>query len=733
MRLHAPGLCRWRRTLLTLTLLTLAPLTLTLLVGVAPAGAQDDLDEDPPPLGEFRATAIDTVLEGADQTGDDEPDDREIPDPVLAMDFRVDAGEAPRTDLRLVTSVHTRTETVDDLRGAMDGDLPPLFSSTSSELPDLGAGTSRVIRSEILATDLALVGEDRAGVYPLQVQLFSGARLLGTVRTSVIVVPARPLDALPTAVLLDVVLPTTPLTDDQPDTALQEMLVPDGPIQSLGAAARSLTGGGSAAGITLAVDGRTLEELSGLSDGWTVGAGNDGRAGSVVGPDARVSRRAAATVEALEDLAGRGDTELLAYPYGPADLVALVRGGLSDVALEAVADAGETVATALREEATRGIVLPPAGLDADTLAVVGRTDADVVVLRPDDVTFAASSALEPLRRLRTADGGEVRVLVPDEDLSALVAQDSGVMGLQRFRAETALAWLSGDNLQSTEGVLLDVDGMDLAAPGGDPGVGRVDLDRLRGVLAESIWLRPVSLSTLASTLRPSPRLVRLDYDPASRAVELPPDYIAAYADARDALEPLGSMLPTDDRSPSSFAQLLEPMPSVRYRPPSRQTAGLLRGNQVVTRLDALMRSVQILPSAPITLTATTGQVPVTITSSSDVALQVRVAVESSRFEFDDGSTREVTIAPGASQRLSFAARSLNPGGFAPISVALTDPPGTVTLATTQLSVRSTAIPIVGLVATIGSALVLVVWTVRRGRRRSVATRDQRDLPTESAA
>ncbi|MEE8600151.1 DUF6049 family protein [Euzebya tangerina] len=714
-----------RRPTAPLRMLTTLAAAVLLVVVAGPAGAQSEQAAPDPagPLGAFELVEIDAVVEHIPT--DEEGDSQEEPAPQpIALGLQVDTGPVARSDLRVVTSVYTSTPDVESLRAAVAGELPTLFSSTSSELPDLAAGTSRVVRLDLNPEELALRGEDRTGVYPLQVQLFSGAELLGTQTTSVIVLPERQARPLPTTLLLDVVAPTAPLLGDQPDAGFAELLRPTGAVQSTSTALEDLVARGTAAGLTLAADGRTLEELSGLADGWVTA--DD----AVVDAASRPARRADRAMDVLAALARRSDTEVVAYPYGPADLVALVRGGLASEARAAVADASATVSDLLDQPVNGQIVVPPAGLDAATLAVVGQTDPSAVVLRERAVTFAASQTLEPLRRLRTADGGEVRVLVPDAGLSDGLRNDPSTAGLQSFLAETALAWLSAGEAQASAGVLLDIDALSLGADDGRPAL---DLTAVHDAILAAPWLRPVSLSTMTEELQPSARLARLAYGPDAVAAELPPEYIAAYGRARDALDPLASMLPADDRSPFGFAQLLEPMPSTRYRLPSRQTAGLLRGNQVITRLDALTRAVEILPSASITLTATTGEVPVTVANTSDVTLRVRVALDSRRFEFDEGSSQDITITPGASQRLSFAARSRNPGGFAPISVALTDPAGTLTLATTQLSVRSTAIPVVGLVATIGSALFLTAWSVRRLRRRTIGTSAAPDTRQESAA
>ncbi len=98
-------------------------------------------------------------------------------------------------------------------------------------------------------------------------------------------------------------------------------------------------------------------------------------------------------------------------------------------------------------------------------------------------------------------------------------------------------------------------------------------------------------------------------------------------------------------------------------------------------------------------------------------MRVRVALSSSRFDFPDGATRDLTLDARASVQLEFVAESLNPGGFAAITVTVQDPIAGSTLDETLMSVRSTAFPVVGLIAVIGSGLVFVWWGLRQSLRR----------------
>lgn len=639
-------------------------------------------------------------------------------DDAFTATVAVRSGAVDRTELRLVTTLYTRAADVAALRLAADGQLPPVFGAMSIELGDMPAGTTRLVTTTTTLGDLAFDGADLAGVYPLQFQLFQGADPIGSVLSSLVVLPqTRPAPLLASTVV-HVTSQAAPLRGDTPGPSMEALLRPDSSLAVLADEIDDVMADGSAAGVAVAADGRLLGDLARLADGFIRSDA------SGVDSGARVARRAQAALSAVTRLAGRADTEVLAYPYGPADLVALVRHGLTQEAVNQVRAGRTAVGDRLDEPVTDTILVPPDGLDTATVAALGPVIGEAVLLGEDYLTFAGVQPLEPVRRLQTDGGGEVRLLVPDAELGELLADPEGLgtaAVVQQFLAHTAVRWLAASGTaERAVAVLVDFD------------------DATAGIIAETTralvdapWLRPVDLSELADRVEPSAGLVRLAYPLQSAGAELTPGYLATLQRAREALEPLAAMLPEDDPSPAAYAAALQPAASVAYRDPSAAPAGRSRAREVLDRMEELASAVQILPSAPVTLTATTGEVPVTIANTSDVPLDLRVGLSASRFDFPDGATRTVTLPPHSTQRLVFQARARNPGGFAPIRVTLSDPTGTVQLTSQQLSVRSTAIPVVGLVATLGSVLVLAVWTIKQVRRRP-GRHERRRKPASAA-
>ncbi|HUG86016.1 MAG TPA: DUF6049 family protein [Euzebya sp.] len=691
---------KWLLAVLLALLLAL-PLTASGPLSSGPAGAQTS---DTTPI-EVTLRQIQAVLAADD------------PDATVSAQLLLRAGEHMRQDLRLVTTVYTRAESRTALGQAAEGELPSVFSAQSSDLPAMAPGTARLVATQASRAELSLQEPDRAGAYPLQFQVFEGPDPVASVTTTLIVLPEDRPAPLPTSLVVRIVDPETPpMRADVAPPGLEALIQPESPVRAAADQFEGIVSQGRGAGITLVPSSRLLSDLSQLADGFSRPDGTD------VSAAERVARRAGDTVAQVRALARRGDTEVLAVPYGPADLVAMVRGGLDEQALQllqlGIDGTGDVLDATVRPE----ILVPPDGLDAPTLAALGPARAEAVLLDARYLAFADEDGMEPVRRLRTADGGEVRVLVPDADLSVDLSDPRGegtATVIQHLLAETALQWMAPAGVPgpSSTGVLLAVDALQPLPPD--------VIAQATTAIARASWLRPMGLSQLARDVSPADRGVRLAYPPRAAASELEAAYIARLGQALDALVPLRAILGEDDPAPDSYAESLLAAAALGYRQPEYRAAGDARSEEVLMRLAQLTDAVAVLPSAPITLTAATGEVPVTLTNSGDVPVRVRIQLDSTRFDFPAGDSQELTLQPESAQQLGFLARARNPGGFAAITVTVQDVTDRVTLTQTRISVRSTAFPVVGVIAIVGGGLVLLVWGVRQSLRRRRPGRHER--------
>ena len=118
-----------------------------------------------------------------------------------------------------------------------------------------------------------------------------------------------------------------------------------------------------------------------------------------------------------------------------------------------------------------------------------------------------------------------------------------------------------------------------------------------------------------------------------------------------------------------------------------------------------------------TLTARTGEIPVTFKNNTGHPVRVVVTIESDKLDFPRGETLELELTRlNTTQRFPVVARA---SGAFPIRITLESPDGHLVVGRARITVRSTAASGVGLVIAVGAAPFLAVWWGRnatKGRR-----------------
>jgi hypothetical protein len=128
------------------------------------------------------------------------------------------------------------------------------------------------------------------------------------------------------------------------------------------------------------------------------------------------------------------------------------------------------------------------------------------------------------------------------------------------------------------------------------------------------------------------------------------------------------------------------------------------------------------PSAQtVTLTDRAGDIPLTIDNQLDYPVDVRLVLESAKLEFPDGNVRKVTLPPSTPTQVDVRVESKASGAF-PLDVEVQSSDGRVSLGSSRVTVRSTAISGVGLLLSIGAGAFLLLWWARHWRS---VRRDQR--------
>jgi hypothetical protein len=613
--------------------------------------------------------------------------------------------------------------------GRIAGNLLRGFATDLDAIPARGSAVAE------LRQTAAQMGFGRPaglyGVYPLRVQLLAGGEVLDEVVTSLVLSPAEVTAPLRIALLAPLDAEPARLPDGvYRGDRLGASVAPGGRLHDLVAGLTAHPG----FPVTIATSGLFLEQAADLADGFLVAEPGGVREAD---PDTGLARQAESFLATLADTLARPEVEHVALPYGPADLVALTRGGLGSEAVRAVVEGGDTSEALTGARPSHGVLWPPGGLDSATLSQVQAAPVRMVVLSESQLALPVergptSLSPSPVRPLRSPAGSRVTALVADPWLET-VMEPSGqslahgrAVAAQRIIAETAAVFFEQPGV-ADRGLLLAPPQGWFPAPG------------LLGSLLEGLdaapWLRPVTLTDLAAAVAPEDGAVQLEYPASARNRELGPDYVTQLGLARQLLGSFAQAVPTDP-SPERFDRLLLQAASVHYRDPDREADGQALLSEVLDTIGSVYDGVAVPEMPPVTLTSVEGQIPVTLRNDSDVALQVRVVLGTRALEFADGGTREMELEPQSVNTLLFQARTLVPGGTAPVTVSIQDPGGSMVLASGLVVVRTTAYSVAALVVTGGAALFLLAWLgrdlARRRRRRGAKATARADRPTTVA-
>jgi putative peptidoglycan lipid II flippase len=265
-----------------------------------------------------------------------------------------------------------------------------------------------------------------------------------------------------------------------------------------------------------------------------------------------------------------------------------------------------------------------------------------------------------------------------------------------------------------------------------------------GGLATSPMLKPVTVDRLftdVGSLEQHQQLVH-----RSVAADQPPSHGLAdgpaIADARRRMVALSSVVPAGSSLVTEVEQALLLAESTDLSDRSR--AGQVElANRLIAREQGAFR----LPAdTTITLTARQGQIPITIFSSGPYPTRVRLRLSNPKLGFKPidtggGSCEIRSNAEACTLDLSSESTTLKvpveakTAGVFKLAISLSSPDGDLSLSRGSYTVRSTAASGVGIILSIGAALLLVMWWIRdlRHGRRARRLVPPPSAPEEPAA
>lgn len=420
-------------------------------------------------------------------------------------------------------------------------------------------------------------------------------------------------------------------------------------------------------------------------------------------------REAKALLSSLR--AAAADRPLLSGSYVPANLAALMGAGLD----------GE-VATQLNRGAATTTEALSARLDSRTWLAEEALDPkviDTLAGRGFDRMLTAEPLLAPLpdqkltlTRPFVLAGRSTRVqaAAADAGLTAHFVDPSANQALAAYQliADLTVIYLDRPGDDERRGVA--------AVAPRDWRPTRQFTDVLTGGLALSPIIEPMSLDTLFATV-PTARddaganLVRKPAIPAPGSLA---EVAADLGDARRNLDSLGSVLGSGNATSAVIEEQLLVAESSDLKTARQRDAYVVGANrQVKAQLDA----IEMPEGRSFTLTARTGEIPVTFKNNTGKPVRVVVKIESDKLEFPGGTTVDLELNRlNTTQRFPVVARA---SGAFPVRITMVSPDGHLEVGRARITVRSTAASGASLVVAMGAATFLAVWWGRnamKGRR-----------------
>jgi hypothetical protein len=384
-----------------------------------------------------------------------------------------------------------------------------------------------------------------------------------------------------------------------------------------------------------------------------------------------------------------------------------------------------------------------AGLDGEVASQISRGSATLTNAlggRLDSRTWLAEEALDPrvvdtlagrnFDRMLTAEP----LLTPIPDQKLTLTRPFVLAGRQtRMQAVAADAGLAahfgaGNQALAAYHLLADLAVIYLDRPGDDERRGvaaiaprdwrptRQFLDVVTTGLVLSPIIEAISLDTLFAAVPTATddngaNLVRRPAIPTPGSLA---EVTTDLGEARRNLESLGSVLGSGNPTSAVIEEQLLVAESTDLRT-VRQRDAYIAGAE--RQIQAQLSAIEMPEGRSFTLTARTGEIPVTFKNNTGSPVRVVVRIESDKLEFPAGIVQDLELTRlNTTQRFAVVARA---SGAFPVRISLESPDGHLLVGRARITVRSTAASGASLVVAMGAATFLAVWWGRnamKGRR-----------------
>jgi hypothetical protein len=409
-----------------------------------------------------------------------------------------------------------------------------------------------------------------------------------------------------------------------------------------------------------------------------------------------------------------GTDQLVASPYVPIDLPSLLAAGLTGAVDAEIAQGDEALRRLFPVSLDTRTALAPK-LDAASLARLQAGGADRLIV--------AASTLEPVTNSLTPGRPftiepppsftpiePVAAVAGDSDLERILAgTEPPALRAQRFLAGLSLVALEQPSLARAVVVVNEIDF--------DPPAELLHavIEGLRG----HPWLTPMTAERVFDEIPPETtsagQPVTRSLAPSQPAA--PPVDPARYLDTQTRLASFRSLAGPDDPQVERGDRALLLSVSSAWATSGRPAGAQRELDAVNGHISGFLSQIHAPSQATITLTARSGEIPLTFRNDTGRSVSVLLVFRSQKLTFPQGFIRVVNLEP-KSTTVRVEVQTRTSGSF-PLELSIRSTDGVLTIATTNFSVRSTAVSAAGLALIIGAAAFLALWwghDIRRRRR-----------------
>ena len=530
----------------------------------------------------------------------------------------------------------------------------------------------------------------REGRYRVQVQVKAGAAAVVDIGTNALVVSPAKHTPVPVAVVVRVA--HVPATD--PDGAFAIDPSSEATARAEVRALARLASSRPELGLTLALSPLALDEWKAASGGYRSVVGS---ASVDVSADASSALDCAATLNALASAVTSGSVPMLAVPYAEPDLMALAGiGGVGD--LRDQLDLGlNTYQVALRSQPDTGTALSTGGLPAEALPLLAERHTAFVLVRTAALKRSGVATVAPgVYRLKG-----VTAVAIDDRVSHLLSDpnaDAGGVADALFDRLDAKA-TKGQPIVAVVNV-----GPDATATAGR-------LAATLDALAASGWIRIMGADAAAAT----PPLAEATVSGEAGGAAAPAGWWADVAAARNGAAAIAAALGAQDPDARRAAKdtLMAESSLWAGADGSWHDIGRARpfADTPTTIAKELLGGLTVSGS-PVTLSGTSGKVPVNVHNPGDRILNVVITASAPRVTVPEGGRVVATLRPGE----NYVTIPVDMGSAfsAKLRVAVTA--GPLELGHAVVQVRASYVDRLALVGLVVLVLVGLLFYIRRRTR-----------------